>query len=73
MIIIDYKGRQFIIEPKIWRGNEYHMRGEEQLFEYLEYYKQDRGYLLSFNFNKNKKRGIQNLEYQGKRILEVIV
>ena len=23
--------------------------------------------------NKNKKRGIQNLEYQGKRILEVIV
>ncbi len=49
------------------------MRGEEQLFEYLEYYKQDRGYLLSFNFNKNKKRGIQNLEYQGKRILEVIV
>lgn len=72
-IIIDYKGKQFIIELKIWRGNEYHMRGEEQLFEYLEYYKQDRGYLLSFNFNKNKKRGIQNLEYQGKRILEVIV
>lgn len=51
---------------KIWKYRE-------QLFEYLEYYKQDRGYLLSFNFNKNKKRGIQNLEYQGKRILEVIV
>lgn len=49
------------------------MRGEEQLFEYLEYYKQDRGYLLSFNFNKNKKSGIQDLEYHGKRILEVIV
>ena len=72
-IIIDYKGKQFIIELKIWRGNEYHMRGEEQLFEYLEYYKQDRGYLLSFNFNKNKKSGIQDLEYHGKRILEVIV
>ena len=51
---------------KIWKYRE-------QLFEYLEYYKQDRGYLLSFNFNKNKKRGIQNLEYQEKRILEVIV
>ena len=64
---------QFIIELKIWRGDEYHMRGEEQVFEYLEYYKQDRGYLLSFNFNKNKKSGIQDLEYHGKRILEVIV
>ena len=72
-IIVDYKGKQFIIELKIWRGNEYHMRGEAQLFEYLEYYKQDRGYLLSFNFNKNKKSGIQDLEYHGKRILEVIV
>ncbi len=72
-IIVDYKGKQFIIELKIWRGNEYHTRGEAQVFEYLEYYKQDRGYLLSFNFNKNKKSGIQNLEYQGKRIMEVIV
>lgn len=72
-IIVDYKGRQFIIELKIWRGNEYHMRGEAQVFEYLEYYKQDRGYLLSFNFNKNKKIGIWELENQGKRILEVVV
>lgn len=72
-IIIDYKGKQFVIELKIWRGNEYHMRGEEQVFEYLEYYKQEKGYLLSFNFNKNKRSGIQELEYKGKRILEVIV
>lgn len=72
-IIIDYKGKQFIIELKIWRGNEYHMRGEEQVFEYLKYYKQEKGYLLSFNFNKNKRSGIQELEYKGNRILEVIV
>lgn len=49
------------------------MRGRAQTFEYLEYYKQKKGYLLSFNFNKNKKSGIQELEYKGKRILEVIV
>ncbi len=49
------------------------MRGKKQLFEYLEYYKQDEGYLLSFNFNKNKKIGIQELDFEGKRIWEVTV
>ena len=72
-VIIDYRGKRFIIELKIWRGTEYHLRGEEQLFQYLEYYKQEKGYLLSFNFNKNKKTGIQELEFKGKRILEVTV
>ena len=71
-IIIDYKGKQFVIELKIWRGDEYHKRGKKQLFEYLEYYKQEEGYLLSFNFNKNKKCGIQELELEGKRIFEII-
>lgn len=56
-IIVDYQGRQYIIELKIWHGNEYNQRGERQLFEYLEYYNSDMGYLLSFNFNKNKYTG----------------
>ncbi len=30
-IIVDYRGEQFIIEIKIWRGNEYNKRGEAQL------------------------------------------
>lgn len=72
-VIVDYRGRRFIIELKIWRGEEYHSRGERQLFEYLEYYKEEKGYLLSFNFNKNKKTGIQELEFEGKRIIEVTV
>ena len=72
-VVIDYRGKQFIIELKIWRGEEYNARGEAQIFEYLDFYKQDRGYLLSFNFNKNKKTGIRELEYQGKTILEVVV
>lgn len=72
-IIVDYKGRRFIIELKIWHGDEYNSRGEKQLFDYLEYYKQDKGYLLSFNFNKNKKTGINELDYRGKKILEVVV
>ena len=72
-IIVDYKGKRFIIELKIWHGAEYHDRGKKQLFEYLNYYDEEKGYLLSFNFNKNKKIGIQELEYDGKRIFEVTV
>ena len=68
-----YKGKRFIIELKIWRGNEYNTRGEQQLFEYLEFYKMEKGYLLSFNFNKSKKTGIREISYEGKRILEVVV
>lgn len=58
-IIIDYQGNQYIIEMKIWRGEEYNQSGEEQLTEYLEYYHLNKGYLLSFNFNKNKTTGIK--------------
>lgn len=30
-LVIDYRGEQFIVELKVWRGNAYHERGEEQL------------------------------------------
>lgn len=72
-IIVDYKGKRFIIELKIWHGNEYTLRGQKQLFDYLDYYKEDKGYLLSFNFNKNKKTGVNELEYDGRKIMEVVV
>lgn len=72
-IIVDYHGEQFIIELKIWHGKEYQNRGRQQLFEYLEFYQKDKGYLLSFNFNKNKTIGIQTIQYSGKQIIEAIV
>ena len=72
-IIVDYKGKRFIIELKIWHGNEYNLRGQKQLFDYLDYYKEDNGYILSFNFNKNKKTGVNELEYDGRKIMEVVV
>lgn len=72
-IIVDYQGKRFVIELKIWHGNEYNKRGEKQLLEYLDYYGQDTGYLLSFNFNKNKKPGIHEILLSGKRIVEAVV
>lgn len=72
-IIVDYRGEQFIVELKIWHGNEYNERGEEQLTDYLEYYHKDKGYLLSFNFNKNKKTGVSEIEIRNKIIVEAVV
>ena len=72
-VIVDYKGHQFIIEMKIWRGNEYNRRGERQLFEYLDFYGQKTGYMLSFCFNKNKKTGVHEICLDGKKIVEAVV
>jgi len=72
-LVIDYLGEQFIVELKIWHGAEYNERGEEQLSEYLDYYNKKKGYLLSFNFNKNKQCGIKEIKIGDKTIVEAVV
>ena len=72
-IIVDYLGKQYVVECKIWHGNEYNRRGENQLAEYLEANHAEKGYLLSFNFNIKKNPGIKTIEYKGKALLEVVV
>ncbi len=72
-VIVDYRGEQFIIELKIWHGNEYNERGEEQLSGYLDYYHKDKGYLLSFNFNRNKEIGVKEIKLGNKTIVEAVV
>ena len=72
-VIVDYLGEQFIVELKIWHGNEYNERGEEQLADYLEYYHLSKGYMLSFNFNKKKETGIKTVKVGEKIIVEAVV
>ena len=72
-VIVDYLDEQYIVELKIWHGNEYNEQGRKQLAEYLDYYHQDKGYLLSFNFNKQKKQGVRELRIDGKTIIEAVV
>ena len=72
-VIVDYLGKQYVVELKIWRGEEYNTEGEKQIAEYLGYYHLDKGYLLSFNFNKNKKIGVQDVIVGDKRIVEAVV
>ena len=72
-VIVDYLGKQYIMELKIWRGEEYNMDGEKQIAEYLNYYHLEKGYLLSFNFNKNKKSGMKTIQVNGKTVIEAVV
>lgn len=72
-VIVDYRGVQYIIEMKIWRGQEYKERGERQLVGYLDDYHTDIGYMVSFNFNRNKQVGVKEITVDGKRLIEAII
>ena len=72
-IIIDYLGHQDIIELKIWHGERYNESGERQISEYLDYFGLDTGYMLSFNFNKNKKTGLKRVPVGDKLLYEATV
>ena len=69
-VIVDYLGQQYIIELKIWRGPRYNAEGEKQISEYLDYFGLTIGYMLSFNFNKNKKTGVHPVHIGEKLLYE---
>lgn len=41
--------------------------------DYLDYCHKEKGYMISFNFNKNKKTGIQEISIGEKTIIEAVV
>lgn len=72
-VVVDYRGKQYVIEMKIWRGDEYNRKGEEQLIGYLDEYHLKKGYMLTFNFNKKKQTGVQEVIIEDKTLVEVVV
>lgn len=60
-VIVDFLGEQFVMELKIWKGASYNEKGEKQICEYLERFGLKTGYMLTFNFNKNKEQGIKEV------------
>ncbi len=69
-VIIDYLGQQYVIEMKIWHGERYNESGEKQISEYLDYFGLSTGYMLSFNFNKNKETGVKQVHVGDKMLYE---
>lgn len=54
-VVITYNRFKYIVELKVWRGQSYHEKGLNQLKDYLDIHGLKDGYLLVFNFNKNKE------------------
>lgn len=72
-IVIQYNKRKYVIETKIWHGDKAHQKGLKQLESYLDIEGLTKGYLLIFNFNKDKKYTSKNFNIDNKIIFEVTV
>ena len=73
-LVVTYDKQEFIVELKIWRGDKYEEKGRDQLSSYLATRSMDEGYLVTFDFSKNKQDSEpQWIEWNGKRIFEVVV
>ena len=62
-----------VIELKLWRGEEYHQRGLQQLSDYLDFQGIKTGYLLIFDFNKSKQYSSEQIRFADKDIFAVRV
>lgn len=73
-LVVTYGKKEFIIELKIWRGEQYEVHGRDQLSEYLDIRNMEEGYLVTFDFSKDKQNvEPQWVDWNGKRIFEVVV
>ena len=74
-IVVDYGSDQFIIELKVWNGEKYNREAYGQLLGYMETKKANIGYLLTFDFrkDKNKQPKAEWLDFDGKRIFDVLI
>ena len=72
-VVITYNSFKYIIEMKIWRGLKYHETGLKQLCDYLDIHGLDKGYLLVFDFNKNKEFKEERINTEEKEIFQVYV
>ncbi len=55
-VIVDYNNEQFIVELKIWHGEQKHEKAHEQLIKYLDSKNKSEGYLLTFDFRKQRAK-----------------
>ena len=57
----------------IRHGEKYNQEGEEQLTDYLDALNLSKGYMLTFNFNKKKKKKeVVRKTIKGKELIEYI-
>lgn len=72
-ITITFYNKKYIVELKVWRGEEAHKRGLAQLSDYLERTNLQEGYLLIFQNKKAKEFKQELITFNGKSIFAVWV
>ena len=74
-IIVNYHGKEYVIELKLWYGIEYEISGRDQIARYIAARNLSEGYLVTFSFLKNKvvQEEPQWIEHEGKRIYEAVI
>ncbi len=72
-IVITWQNRRYVLELKIWHGPKYHQDGLRQLSDYLNIYSLKEGYLLIYDFNKNKEYRQEQIAFGDKQIFAIWV
>lgn len=72
-IVITFQNKRYVLELKIWRGQQYHEIGLKQLSDYLDNYGLKEGFLLIYDFNKNKQYKEELISFEDKAIFAVWV
>jgi AAA-like domain len=67
-VFVTYHEHRYIVELKLWYGQEAHENGLDQLTDYLDRMDLDEGYLLIFDHRKNKEWIDKELVWKGRRI-----
>lgn len=72
-VVVTYNNQRNVVELKRWEGEAYHQKGLAQLSNYLDSYSLTQGFLLIFDFRKNKTYKTETISFQGKEIFAVWV
>lgn len=72
-IVVDYNKEQFILELKVWHGKKYKEEAYSQLIEYITGKNASAGYLLTFDFRRDRQPCARWVEIGNKRIFDIVV
>ena len=74
-VVVDFEGQQNIVELKLWKGDAHKEKAYEQLLGYMESKNAEEGFMLTFDFRKQKTVEQQPgwLEIGSRRIFAVVV
>ena len=72
-LVITCKTRRHVVELKRWYGPKAHQEGLRQLSDYLDIYSLKEGYLLIYDFRKNKTYKQEQIKFLDKHIFAVWV